>query len=113
MKPGEQKPHWAQPWAIHATCRGCMSDNVPMPSMVVISAPSLILPIFVRQERVTLPSTMTLQAPQWPSPQPILQPVSSRRSRRKVARVSFSSTRMLRLMPLIIRVFLIIMLFPP
>ena len=26
------------------------------------------------QERVTLPSTMTLHAPQWPSPQPILQP---------------------------------------
>ena len=40
MKPGVQKPHWAQPCAIHATCRGCMSLRVPTPSIVVISAPS-------------------------------------------------------------------------
>ena len=38
IKPGEQKPHCAHPYAIHATCIGCISEIVPTPSIVVISA---------------------------------------------------------------------------
>src|SRR5579871_71319 len=36
----------------------------------------------VRQDRVALPRTKTVQAPHWPSPQPYLVPVRPRRLRR-------------------------------
>ena len=54
-----------------------------------------------------MPSSMTLQAPQWPSPQPILQPVSSRRSRRTLASVSFPSSTRVRSTPLMMSTFFI------
>ncbi len=68
-KPGMQNPHWGAPVAIRASWIGSRSLGVPTPSTVVISAPSLTSAIFVMQEMTSLPSTMTLQAPQWPSPQ--------------------------------------------
>ena len=40
------------------------------------------------QERIGLPSISTVQAPQRPSPQPYLQPVRSRSSRRTLSRLS-------------------------
>src|SRR5438105_2140853 len=40
-----------------------------------------IAPAQVSQERVGTPSTNTVQAPHWPSPQPYLAPVKSRSSR--------------------------------
>ena len=86
-----------------------MSLSVPTPSMVVISALSGTLLIFTMQDLVTLPFMMTLQAPQWPSPQPILQPVSSRCSRRTFARVSSSDRTRLRVTPLMTSVFLTIL----
>ena len=42
--------------------------------MVVTKLPSS-WPIGTRQQRTALPSTWTVQAPQWPVPQPYLVPV--------------------------------------
>ena len=86
MKPGVQKPHWAPPWIIQAICRACRSCGVPMPSMVVMAAPSGTRSILVIQERISLPSMITLQAPHWPLPQPTLVPV-----RRRLLRMTSAS----------------------
>ena len=89
MKPGVQMPHCAPPCAIQATCSGCRSSGVPMPSMVVILAPGASFSIGVWQARTGLPSTITVQEPHWPSSQQTLQPVSSICSRKTSARVAF------------------------
>ena len=55
--------------------------------MVVIGLPAT-LEAAVTHERVGAPSTRTVQAPHWPSPQPYLLPVnpkSSRRTQRSIA----------------------------
>src|SRR3954447_15820308 len=57
----------------------------------------------VLQERVALPSTRTVQAPQRPSPQPYLQPVRSRSSRRTLSRVRSASASRSRRAPLTCR----------
>ena len=108
MKPGVQKPHWAPPCTIQATCRGWGSWGVPMPSMVVTAAPSATLAILVTQERTSLPSRITLQQPHWPSPQPTLVPVSPNCWRITLARDSSESATTVFLIPLITRFFLII-----
>ncbi len=100
MNPGVQKPHWAPPWIIQAICRGWRHSGVPSPSMVVTLAPSGTLAILVTQERTSLPSRITLQAPHWPCPQPILTPVSKRLRRKTSARLSSASTTSRRGMPL-------------
>src|SRR5215470_11043540 len=54
-----------------AACSGCGRSTVPRPSRVVISdCPSV--PTGVMQERTGAPSTSTVQAPHWASPQPNL-----------------------------------------
>ncbi|KAF5047777.1 hypothetical protein DSECCO2_456890 [anaerobic digester metagenome] len=108
MKPGEQKPHWAAPWSIQASCSGCGLAGVPMPSTVVMFAPSSTRFILVAQARTTLPSMMTEHAPHWPSPQPTLVPVRPRLLRSTLTRVSSASTTRFLAMPLTTICFLII-----
>ncbi len=75
MKPGEQKPHWAPPWTIQASCRACRFCGEPTPSMVVTCAQSATRLNLVTHERTTLPSSNTEQHPHCPWSQPILVPV--------------------------------------
>jgi len=89
MNPGVQKPHWMAPLAMKAHWRAWSFVGVPIPSMVRISAPSLTFRQGTMQERVTLPSRMTLQTPHWPTPQPSLVPVSL--SWFRMTLISFSS----------------------
>ena len=58
-----------------ARCIGPGFSIVPSPSSVVISRPSSSM-IGVTQENTALPSTITVQAPHWPSPQPNFAPFS-------------------------------------
>src|SRR5581483_4986835 len=59
--------------------------------MVVISRwPTL--PTFVMQERTATPSSKTVHAPHWPSPQPYFGPVKSISSRRTLRRLLSPST---------------------
>src|SRR3954471_4134551 len=57
----------------------------------------------VIQERVALPSITTVQAPHSPSPQPYLQPASSKSSRRTLSRLRLGSAATSRDWPLISR----------
>src|SRR5437867_10166547 len=59
--------------------------------MVVIGLPCTAASR-VRHERTGRPSTSTVQAPHWPSPQPYLVPVRSSSSRRTARRVVSGST---------------------
>src|SRR6476620_3334126 len=58
--------------------------------MVVISLPPT-RPTCVMHERVATPSTRTVHAPHWPSPQPYLLPVRSRSLRRTESRLTDES----------------------
>src|ERR1700687_2719171 len=53
--------------------------------MVVISLPAALL-IGVTQDRIALPPSLTVQAPQRPTPQPNLVPISPNSSRRYQSR---------------------------
>ena len=72
-----------------------------MPSMVLIAAPSASAPS-TRQEQTSRPSSMTLQAPQSPVPQPSFAPVRPRRSRSTSSSVSSASQRYSTASPLIV-----------
>src|SRR6266536_388027 len=64
-----------------ARCSGWSFSIVPSPSRVVI-APLAAADTGTEQERADLPSSSTVQAPHWASPQPNLGPFSSRSLRR-------------------------------
>src|SRR5712671_3415455 len=64
-----------------ARCKGCSFSIVPSPSSVVI-APFAAADTGSEQERTDLPSSSTVQAPHWASPQPNFGPFSSRSLRR-------------------------------
>jgi hypothetical protein len=85
-----------------------------MPSMVSTLLYSGMARIFRAQERTTLPSRMTEQAPQAPLPQPTFTPVKPMR-RSTAARESFSGSHMnIRLAPLMFsHIFLSLMPLPP
>jgi hypothetical protein len=61
-------------------------SGVPIPSIVVIDAPSATLAIFTTQDRINFPSMIMLHEPHWPSPQPTLTPVSPNWSRNTAER---------------------------
>src|SRR3954454_16308974 len=63
-----------------------------MPSMVVTLCPSASTPS-IRQEQTIVPSTMTVQAPQSPEPQPSLVPVRFNSSRSTSSIVCCASQR--------------------
>ncbi len=75
MNPGVQKPHWIAPWKTNAFWMGWRLSGVPIPSMVVIVDQFSIRFILTVQERTSLPSRMTLQAPHVPVAHPTLTPV--------------------------------------
>ena len=89
-KPGVQMPHWRAACSMNLRCNGCSSSPLAMPSMVPISRPSASAPS-TRQEQTRRPSTVTLQAPQSPVPQPSLAPVRPRRLRSASSSVSSAS----------------------
>src|SRR6266571_5777229 len=64
-----------------ARCSGWSFSIVPSPSRVVM-APLAAADTGTEQERADLPSSSTVQAPHWASPQPNLGPFSSRSLRR-------------------------------
>src|SRR5437867_6189098 len=66
---------------MNAACTGSGFSGEPNPSIVVIAYPSACF-TDVMQERVALPSTSTVQAPHWPSPQPNFGPCSPSALRR-------------------------------
>src|SRR5215469_18636756 len=68
--------------------------------MVVIFL-SATVPTRVMHERCAFPSTNTVQAPHWPSPQPYLLPVRSRCSRNTVSKLVCGSASTLYAFPLI------------
>src|ERR1700730_785814 len=78
--------------------------------MVVICFCAMFSPR-VTQDRWALPSTKTVQAPHWPSPQPYLVPIRSRFSRNTVRRLIWGSASTVRGRPLIAR--LIVATDPP
>src|SRR5579864_3382733 len=59
---------------------------------------------WVLHDRTAEPSSSTVHAPHWPSPQPYLVPVSSRRSRKTFSRVSSGATSTVCSFPLTKRV---------
>src|ERR1044071_4368798 len=92
MKPGVQKPHCRAACSRNFCCTGCSLSPSAMPSTVVTVRPSASTPS-IRQEQTSLPSTMTLQAPQSPEPQPSLLPVRPSSSRRQSSMVCCASHR--------------------
>src|SRR5258707_15768957 len=64
-----------------ARCKGCSFSIVPRPASVVIAA-FAATDTGTEQERADLPSSSTVQAPHWASPQPNFGPFSSRSLRR-------------------------------
>src|SRR6478735_5259356 len=74
--PGVQKPHCTASVRTNAWTSGWSRS----PSIVVTSRSPTVW-TSVMQESVGTPSSCTVQAPQWPSPQAILVPVKPRSSR--------------------------------
>src|SRR5258707_5765150 len=68
-----------------ARCSGWSFSIVPSPSSVVM-APFAAADTGTEQERTDLPSSSTVQAPHWASPQPNFGPFSSRSLRRTYRR---------------------------
>jgi hypothetical protein len=97
--PGVQYPHWKAPSSRNACWIGVSRPSTASPSMVVIDRPTTS-PTGVRQARTAIPSTSSLQAPQTPSPQPYLVPVSPHSSRTTSSRDRDGSSRTDRSMPL-------------
>src|SRR6266581_3028269 len=64
-----------------ARCSGCSFSIVLSPSSVVIR-PCVAAETVTEQERTDLPSSSTVHAPHWASPQPNFGPFSSRSLRR-------------------------------
>src|SRR5438874_2132957 len=87
------------PTSRKASCKGCSLPLCSTPSIVVICLPAQS-PTWVVQDRVALPSIVTVQAPQRPSPQPYLLPLRSRSSRKTLSRLRAGSTSTRCLLPL-------------
>src|SRR6202011_1163413 len=88
MNPGVQMPHCSAACSRNFCCNGCNPWGLAIPSMVVTFRPWTSTPR-TQQEFTSLPSRMTLQAPQLPLLQPSLVPVrrsSSRRTSRRLWR---------------------------
>src|SRR5262250_1396633 len=77
--PDWQYPHSGTSSAIQARCKGWLRSG-DRPS-IVVTARLLTVEMEVWHERVGTPSRCTVQAPQRPTPQPNLVPVSPSRSR--------------------------------
>ena len=92
INPGVQKPHCSAACSRNFCCTGCSLSPSAMPSTVVIFLPSASTPS-IRHEHTSLPSRMTLQAPQSPEPQPSLLPVRPSSSRSTSSRVCCASQR--------------------
>ncbi|HYX88240.1 MAG TPA: molybdopterin cofactor-binding domain-containing protein, partial [Gaiellaceae bacterium] len=80
--PGVQKPHWSASARTKASTSGWSRS----PSIVVTSRPSTVCTSVI-QESTGTPSSWTVQAPQWPSPQAIFVPVRPSSPRRVSASV--------------------------
>src|SRR3954469_4501620 len=79
--PGVQKPHWSASARTNASTSGWSRS----PSIVVTSRSPTVW-TSVMHESTGTPSSCTVHAPQWPSPQAIFVPVSPRSSRSVSAR---------------------------
>ncbi len=91
--PGVQKPHCVPPCSTSACWMGCSFPPSDRPSIVTMSRPGASR-ASTRQALTAAPSTITVQVPQLPLPQPSLVPVSPMRSRSRsssVSRVSAST----------------------
>src|SRR5665647_2863418 len=69
-----------------AVCKGCGASRLPRPSSVVTSLPATDH-IGVSQELTACSSMITVQAPHWPSPQPMRVAFSASVLRRTSSRV--------------------------
>src|ERR1700722_17049387 len=78
--PDWQYPHCGTSCCSHATCTGWLSPSGDNPSIVVIFA-LVTEPAAIEQDRVTVPSICTEQAPHSAMPQPYLVPVKPIHSR--------------------------------
>src|SRR5213078_601585 len=87
--PGVQKPHCTASVRTNA----CTSGWSRRPSIVVTSRPSTVCTSLMH-DSVGTPSSITVHAPQWPSPQTTFVPVRPRSSRNTCAseRPTFAST---------------------
>ena len=91
MKPGVQKPHWSAARSTKACCTLVSCPSFASPSTVVMCMPSSS-GASTRQALIGLPSTITVQAPHSPAPQPSLVPVRASSSRRTRSMVLLAST---------------------
>src|SRR5579871_2337843 len=87
------------PTSKNASWSGCSLPSCANPSMVPICLPTQS-PTCVVQDRVGLPSILTVQAPHRPSPQPYLLPHRSRSSRKTLRRLRAGAASMRCLVPL-------------
>ena len=81
---------------------GCKSSGVPMPSMVVTSAPSAC-PANTVQDFTARPSMWTTQAPHWLVSQPTWVPVRRSRSRSNSTKSVLSGTSKVCAVPFTVR----------
>src|SRR5512133_3713798 len=100
--PGVQKPHCTAPCATKDFCTAWASGSRARPSMVVSSRPSQST-ANSRQELTERPSTMMVQAPHSPSPQPYLVPVRPTTSRSNSSVLMPAPTRALCFTPLSVK----------
>src|SRR5437868_6246337 len=99
ITPGPQKPHCSEPFSSNAFWMGWRRSCVASPSIVRTSRPSAC-PASIRHEFTSLPSTITVQAPQSPTSQPSLAPVRLKLSRRSLRSVVSDGTDAVRCSPL-------------
>ena len=85
-----QIPHCNAMCSTNLRCKGCNSSPFAMPSIVSILLPWASTPS-TKHEQTRTPSTVTLQAPQSPVPQPSLLPVKCNSSRKTSSNVSLGS----------------------
>src|SRR5687768_2322662 len=76
---------------MNACCSGCSRPPRSSPSIVVTALPAAFA-TGVWQARTARPSTSTVHAPHWPSPQPYLLPVSASSSRSTLRRLRSPAT---------------------
>src|SRR3989442_7637033 len=101
--PGVQKPHWSPCSCLKAAWIGCSRPPAASASTVVTCWPSAWTASMV-QDFTGVPSTSTVQAPQWVVSHPMWVPVSLSLSRKKCTRRSRGSTSALLFSPLTVTV---------
>ena len=89
--PGVQIPHCSAASSRKACCNGWRPSVVAIPSTVSTVFPSTSGPS-TKHESTILPSTLTVQAPQFPSRQPSFVPVSPISSRSVSRRLMYGGT---------------------